>query len=173
MSARIMAWCAYKNRSCIHEEYTFLALFFLLLAPSMLLGDAGILIPRDKAQPDAAILSLEEMEITIRIDNGDARVFVSRFLPTTPAQSKKGTTFLRYPAGLRFPTLQCGTGQPAFLLWSWSETRRGDLQPAQSSRRSIQGFANGRTGIGRSQAQFRVQRTHRSYSALRNQAAGV
>jgi len=36
-----------------------------------LFGDAGILIPRDKQQPNAAILSLEEMEITVRIDNGD------------------------------------------------------------------------------------------------------
>ncbi len=54
-----------------------LTLFALLFAPSLLLADAGILIPRDKAQPDPAILSLEEMEITIRIDNGDARVFVT------------------------------------------------------------------------------------------------
>ncbi|MGZ4854910.1 MAG: VIT domain-containing protein [Candidatus Angelobacter sp.] len=41
-------------------------------------GDAGVLIPRDKAQPDPAILSLEEMEITIRIDNSDARIFVKQ-----------------------------------------------------------------------------------------------
>jgi Ca-activated chloride channel family protein len=41
-------------------------------------GDAGVLIPRDKAQPDPAVLSLEEMEITVRIDNSDARVFVKQ-----------------------------------------------------------------------------------------------
>jgi Ca-activated chloride channel family protein len=41
-------------------------------------ADAGVLLPRDKAQPDPAILSLEEMEITIRIDNFDARVFVKQ-----------------------------------------------------------------------------------------------
>ena len=41
-------------------------------------GDAGVLIPRDKAQPDPAVLSLEEMEITVRIDNADARVFVKQ-----------------------------------------------------------------------------------------------
>lgn len=52
-----------------------LALLLLLAAP-LLWGDAGVLIPRDKQQPDPSILSLEEMEITIRIDNGDARVFV-------------------------------------------------------------------------------------------------
>src|SRR5258707_10370206 len=48
-------------------------------------GDAGVLIPRDKAQPDPAVLSLEEMEITIRIDNSDARVFVKQiFANHTP-----------------------------------------------------------------------------------------
>jgi Ca-activated chloride channel family protein len=47
-----------------------------LLTASLLFADAGILIPRDRQQPDPAILSLEEMEITIRIDNGDAQVFV-------------------------------------------------------------------------------------------------
>jgi Ca-activated chloride channel family protein len=51
-------------------------IFSLLLAPMLVFGDGGVLIPRDKAQPDPAILSLEEMEITVQIDNGDARVFV-------------------------------------------------------------------------------------------------
>jgi Ca-activated chloride channel family protein len=55
---------------------TLFAAFLLLCVPSFLRADAGILIPRDKAQPDPKILSLEEMEITVRIDNGDARVFV-------------------------------------------------------------------------------------------------
>lgn len=56
-----------------------LALLLVLatLSPAVW-GDAGVLIPRDKAQPDPAVLSLEEMEITIRIDNGDARVFVTQ-----------------------------------------------------------------------------------------------
>ena len=50
--------------------------FIVLLSSSLLFADAGVLIPRDKQQPNPAILSLEEMEITVRIDNGDARVFV-------------------------------------------------------------------------------------------------
>ena len=53
----------------------FIAVLSTLSAPLMF-GDAGILIPRDKQQPNAAVLSLEEMEVTVRIDNGDARVFV-------------------------------------------------------------------------------------------------
>ncbi|MGA9797531.1 MAG: VIT and VWA domain-containing protein [Terriglobales bacterium] len=65
---------------------TMLTLFALLFVPALLLADAGILIPRDKAQPDPAILSLEEMDITVRIDNGDARVFVRQiFANHTPA----------------------------------------------------------------------------------------
>jgi Ca-activated chloride channel family protein len=56
-----------------------LKLFVVLFAlASITWGDAGVLIPRDKAQPDPAILSLEEMEITIRIDNSDARIFVKQ-----------------------------------------------------------------------------------------------
>ena len=53
-----------------------LSLIIALLSSSLLFGDAGVLIPRDKQQPNPAVLSLEEMEITVRIDNGDARVFV-------------------------------------------------------------------------------------------------
>ena len=53
-------------------------LVVLLALTSITWGDAGVLIPRDKAQPDPLILSLEEMEITIRIDNSDARIFVKQ-----------------------------------------------------------------------------------------------
>jgi Ca-activated chloride channel family protein len=53
-------------------------LVVLLALTSITWGDAGVLIPRDKAQPDPLILSLQEMEITIRIDNSDARIFVKQ-----------------------------------------------------------------------------------------------
>lgn len=53
-------------------------LIVLFALTSITWGDAGVLIPRDKAQPDPLILSLEEMEITIRIDNSDARIFVKQ-----------------------------------------------------------------------------------------------
>jgi Ca-activated chloride channel family protein len=53
-------------------------LVVLFALTSITWGDAGVLIPRDKAQPDPAILSLEELEITIRIDNSDARIFVKQ-----------------------------------------------------------------------------------------------
>ena len=75
-----------------------LSLLLLLFAPSVLLGDAGILIPRDKAQPDAAILSLEEMEITIRIDNGDARVFIKQILANHTAAIEEGNYVFALPS---------------------------------------------------------------------------
>jgi Ca-activated chloride channel family protein len=46
----------------------------LLLLPALAFGDAGVLIPSNREQPDPAMLSLAEMSIDIRIDNGDARV---------------------------------------------------------------------------------------------------
>src|SRR6266852_6209215 len=54
---------------------TLIVFALLLLTPCLLLADGGVLIPRDKAQPDPKVLSLEEMEITVRIDNGEARIF--------------------------------------------------------------------------------------------------
>ena len=56
--------------------FAFLVSLLISSMTAPLFADAGVLIPRDKQQPDPAILSLEEMEITVRIDNGDARVFV-------------------------------------------------------------------------------------------------
>ena len=53
-------------------------------------GDAGVLIPRDKTQPDPTVLSLEEMEITIRIDNSDARVFVKQIFANHTSGIQEG-----------------------------------------------------------------------------------
>jgi Ca-activated chloride channel homolog len=65
-----------------------LIVFFALA--SITWGDAGVLIPRDKAQPDPAILSLEEMEITIRIDNSDARIFVKQIFANHTSGIQEG-----------------------------------------------------------------------------------
>jgi Ca-activated chloride channel homolog len=77
---------------------TMLTLFALLFAPALLLADAGILIPRDKAQPDPAILSLEEMEITVRIDNGDARVFVRQIFANHTGKIEEGNYIFALPS---------------------------------------------------------------------------
>ena len=65
-----------------------LVVFFALT--SITWGDAGVLIPRDKAQPDPLILSLEEMEITIRIDNSDARIFVKQIFANHTSGIQEG-----------------------------------------------------------------------------------
>jgi Ca-activated chloride channel homolog len=73
-------------------------MFALLLTPGLLMADAGILLPRDKAQPDPAILSLEEMEINIRIDNGDARVFVRQIFANHTDTIEEGTYIFALPS---------------------------------------------------------------------------
>ena len=75
-----------------------LAVLITLLTSAPLLGDAGVLIPRDKQQPNPAILSLEEMEITIRIDNGDARVFVRQVFANHTAAIEEGNYVFALPS---------------------------------------------------------------------------
>ncbi len=76
----------------------FLCVFVALLSPSLGFGDAGVLIPRDKQQPNAAILSLEEMEITVRIDNGDARVFVRQVFANHTGAIEEGNYIFALPS---------------------------------------------------------------------------
>ena len=76
----------------------FTTIFLLLIAPIALLADGGVLIPRDKAQPDPAILSLEEMEITVQIDNGDARVFVRQVFANHTNRIEEGNYIFALPS---------------------------------------------------------------------------
>jgi Ca-activated chloride channel family protein len=69
----------------------------LLVIPLPVLGDAGILLPRGQSQPNPAILSLEEMEITIRIDNGDARVFIRQVFANHHGGIEEGTYIFALP----------------------------------------------------------------------------
>jgi Ca-activated chloride channel family protein len=57
-----------------------------------------VLIPRDKAQPDSKVLSLEEMEITIRIDNGDARIFVRQIFANHTSHIEEGNYVFALPS---------------------------------------------------------------------------
>lgn len=70
----------------------------LLALPVRVLPDAGVLLPRDKSQPDASVLSLEEMEITIEIDNGDARVYVRQIFANHTQGVQEGTYILALPS---------------------------------------------------------------------------
>jgi len=73
-------------------------LCFVALAGPFLFADAGVLIPRDKQQPNPAILSLEEMEITVRIDNGDARVFVRQVFVNHTSAIEEGNYIFALPS---------------------------------------------------------------------------
>jgi Ca-activated chloride channel family protein len=75
-----------------------LSVLFVLLTSARLLSDAGVLIPRDKQQPNPAVLSLEEMEITIRIDNGDARVFVRQIFANHTGGIEEGNYLFALPS---------------------------------------------------------------------------
>jgi len=77
---------------------TLIAAFLLSLTPCLVLADGGVLIPRDKAQPDPSVLSLEEMEITIRIDNGDARIFVRQIFANHTSHIEEGNYVFALPS---------------------------------------------------------------------------
>src|SRR5271157_700515 len=90
-----------------------------VLTSTLLFADAGILIPRDKQQPDPAVLSLEEMEITVRIDNGDARVFVRQVFANHTGGIQEGNYVFALPSHATisdFATWDGPTRIPAVIL---------------------------------------------------------
>ncbi len=62
-------------------------------------GDAGVLLPTDAKQPDAAVLSLEEMNISVVIDNGDARVSVMQIFANHTGKILEGNYVFALPGG--------------------------------------------------------------------------
>ena len=73
-------------------------LLALLTAARRASADTGVLIPRDKSQPDPAVLSLAEMEIDVRIDNGDARVWVRQIFLNHTASIQEGNYVFALPS---------------------------------------------------------------------------
>jgi Ca-activated chloride channel homolog len=111
-------------------------LLLLAAAPSLLRADGGVLIPRDKAQPDPAILSLEEMEITIRIDNGDARVYVKQIFANHTPHIEEGNYIFALPTRATvsdFAVWDGPTRIPAVIL----ERKRAEEIYNQLKRQSI------------------------------------
>jgi Ca-activated chloride channel homolog len=62
-------------------------------------ADTGVLIPGDKQGPDATVLSLEEMTVEVRIDDGDARVRITQIFSNHTNQVQEGTYTFALPAG--------------------------------------------------------------------------
>ena len=83
-----------------------LQLFLPLVALCALArADAGILIAGGHDRPDNSILSLAEMEIDVRIDNGDARVAIRQIFDNHTAAMSEGTYVFALPGAgdrLRF-----------------------------------------------------------------------
>jgi Ca-activated chloride channel homolog len=63
-----------------------------------LLGDAGVLVPSGGSGPDASILSLDEMKVDVRIDNGDARVSIRQIFGSHKAQVLEGEYLFSLPS---------------------------------------------------------------------------
>lgn len=61
-------------------------------------ADAGVLIPSDRQQPDASILSLQDMQIDVRIDNGDARVSIRQIYRNHTGRILEGNYVFALPA---------------------------------------------------------------------------
>lgn len=74
-----------------------LVLIGALAAARPALPDAGVLIPLDREQPDPSVLSLEEMSITVRIDNGDAQVFIRQIYANHTARILEGNYVFALP----------------------------------------------------------------------------
>jgi Ca-activated chloride channel family protein len=60
-------------------------------------ADAGVLIPKDKEAPDAAVLSLAEMKVEIVIDNGDARIRITQIFANHTNHIEEGTYVFALP----------------------------------------------------------------------------
>lgn len=71
-------------------------------------ADSGVLIPLDKQAPDPSILSLSEMQVDIKIDNGDARVWIRQIFANHTNRLQEGN--------YQFP-LTSGTTVSDFAVW--------------------------------------------------------
>src|SRR5437879_2156592 len=112
------------------------AVLLLLFTPLAVFADGGVLIPRDKAQPDPSILSLEEMEITVRIDNGDARVFVKQIFANHTGGIEEGNYVFALPSHATisdFATWDGPTRLPAVIL----ERKRAEEIYTQLKRQAV------------------------------------
>ncbi|MGH9663926.1 MAG: VIT and vWA domain-containing protein, partial [Bryobacteraceae bacterium] len=75
------------------------AFALFLLMPALCWGDAGVLIPTNLQQPDSSVLSLDEMSIDVRIDDGQARVSVRQIFGSHRAAPLEGNYVFALPGG--------------------------------------------------------------------------
>jgi Ca-activated chloride channel homolog len=70
----------------------------MLVLSALAMGDAGVLIPSGRTQPDPSLLSLEEMRIDIHIDNGDAHVSVREIFANHTGGNQEGNYVFALPS---------------------------------------------------------------------------
>ena len=75
-----------------------LAALLVIISPPMW-ADAGVLLPRNSQEPNPRVLSLEEMEITVTIDNSDALVFVRQIFANHTDHIEEGDYIFRLVSG--------------------------------------------------------------------------
>ena len=82
-------------------------------------ADSGVLIPLNKQAPDPSILSLNEMEVDIRIDNNDARVWIRQIFASHTDMIEEGNYVFALPSGTQvsdFAVWDGPTRIPAVIL---------------------------------------------------------
>lgn len=75
------------------------ALGLLLGMPMAAHAETGVLIPGDKQAPAPSILSLTEMQVEIRVDSGDARVWMRQVFTNHTGQPQEGNYLFALPSG--------------------------------------------------------------------------
>ncbi|HEY0759092.1 MAG TPA: VIT and VWA domain-containing protein [Acidisarcina sp.] len=91
----------------------------LLLLPPPAPADTGVLVPLDKQAPDPTVLSLTEMQVDIKIDNGDARVLVRQIFTNHTASQQEGNYLFALPSGTQVSDFAVWDGPvriPAVIL---------------------------------------------------------
>jgi Ca-activated chloride channel homolog len=66
--------------------------------PRILPGEAGVIVPSTLQEPDAKVLSIAEMRIDIRIDNGTARVQIRQIHSNHTEGRLEGTYYFSLPS---------------------------------------------------------------------------
>ena len=97
----------------------FLCMVTLCFAARASFGDSGVLIPRDKQAPDPSILSLAEMQVDIRIDNGDAHVWIRQIFANHANAIEEGNYVFALPSGTQVSDFAVWDGPvriPAVIL---------------------------------------------------------
>lgn len=113
-----------------------LAFIALFAAVATLNAQSGVLIPRDATLPNPAVLSLEEMNVDVVIDDGDARVSITQIFANHTGIIQEGTYIFALPTGSTvsdFATWDGPVRIPAIIL----ERKRAEEVYEQARQQAI------------------------------------